>query len=88
MFRWWHGNKFDDAFKDFAYKTGYGLRYFKGSHPRVMRELVEAQNWDFKLGRGISGWNMKDVKNMMSDVVEKVTGHRFGEHKNYVLLKE
>ena len=88
MFRWWHGDKFDNAFKDFAYKTGYGLRYFEGSHPRVMAELVAGQNWDFDLEKGQSQWSLKDFKNAMSDVAEKITGHRFGEHKNYILLKQ
>jgi len=88
MFRWWHGNKYDDAFKDFAYKTSYGLRYFKGTHPRVMQELVAAQDWKFDLKKGISDWEMKDVKNLMSDIAEKVLRRRLGEHKNYILLKQ
>ena len=86
MFRWWHGHKFDDAFKGFAYKTGYGLRYFKGSHPAIMKELVAKQNWDFKLKKGFEDWQYKDFKNLMSDMLEKITGKRFGEHKNYILL--
>jgi hypothetical protein len=88
MFRWWHGDKYDNSFNDFTYKTGYGLRYFKGSHPAVMRDLVGSQNWEFKLKKGISDWTGKDFKNFFSDIVEKITGHRFGEHKNYVLLKQ
>ena len=88
MFRWWHGNKYDDAFNNFAYKSGYGLRYFKGAHPAVMKELVAAQDWQFNLKKGVAHWNMKDYKNFFSDVVEKITGHRFGEHKNYILIKQ
>jgi len=88
MFRWWHGNKYDDSFKDFAYKTAYGLRYFKGSHPQIMADLIAKQNWTFELKKGFSDWNRRDVKNWLSDVVEKVVGRRIGEHKNYVLLKK
>lgn len=90
MFRWWHGNKYDDAFKDFAYKSGYGLKSYKGSHPAVMSELVKNQNWEFKPLTGPAswlGWNAKDFKNLTSDIFEKCTGLRIGEHKNYVLLK-
>jgi glycosyltransferase involved in cell wall biosynthesis len=87
MERWWHGNKYDESFKDFAYKTAYGLRYFKGSHPRIMEPLVAKQDWKFVLKKGFSDWNLRDVKNMLSDVLEFVTSHRIGEHKNYVLLK-
>jgi len=87
MERWWHGNKYDESFKDFAYKIAYGLRYFKGSHPSIMAELVARQDWNFVLKKGFGDWNLRDVKNMLSDIVETITGHRFGEHKNYVLLK-
>lgn len=87
MFRWWHGNKYDEAFKDFAYASSYGLKSFRGSHPRVMEELVSRQEWEFKPTKGIAGWNSRDFKNLLSDVVEKITGRRFGEHKNYILLK-
>jgi glycosyltransferase involved in cell wall biosynthesis len=88
MFRWWHGNKYDDAFKGFAYKTSYGLRYFKGKHPAVMKELVAKQHWEFKLKQGIVDWDKRDFKNFASHLVEKITGRRFGEHKNYVLIKD
>jgi glycosyltransferase involved in cell wall biosynthesis len=87
MFRWWHGNKYDDAFKGFAYKTSYGLKYFRNSHPSVMHNLVSRQNWVFKLKTRVASWDKRDVKNFLSDVVEKITGRRFGEHKNYFLLK-
>ncbi len=90
MFRWWHGNKYDEAFKDFAYKSGYGLKSFKGSHPAVMRDLVKSQDWVFQPQKGLKSvlsWSRKDFKNLSSDVLEKLTGHRLGEHKNYILLK-
>jgi hypothetical protein len=86
MFRWWHGNKYDDAFNHFAYKSSYGLRYFKSSHPAIMQELVAAQTWQFHPKKGFAHWEMRDYKNLLSDAVEKITGRRFGEHKNYVLL--
>jgi hypothetical protein len=88
MFRWWHGNKYDDSFKDFAYKTSYGLRYFTEQHPKAMVPLVARQSWKFPLKRWGQDWNLRDVKNMLSDMVEKITGgFRIGEHKNYELLK-
>ncbi len=88
MFRWWHGNKYDESFKDFAYKTAYGLRYFNGSHPAVMVSRVLSQDWNFSLKRGTSDWDIRDYKNMLSDIAEKITGRRIGEYKNYVLLKK
>ncbi|MCC6276878.1 MAG: glycosyltransferase family 2 protein [Oligoflexia bacterium] len=87
MFRWWHGNKYDDSFNHFAYKSSYGLRYFKGTHPAVMAELVKSQNWSFSPQKGIAHWEWRDYKNLMSDALERVTGYRLGEHKNFVLIK-
>jgi hypothetical protein len=87
MFRWWHGNKYDDSFNNFAYKTAYGLRYFNGSHPATMKALIAKQDWNFVLKKGVSDWNLRDFKNMLSDIVEKITGRRIGEHKNYELRR-
>lgn len=89
MFRWWHGNKYDDAFKDFAYSHSYGLKSFKGTHPAVMTDLVKSQSWKFHPVTGLKsvfGWSAKDFKNLSSDIFEKFTGLRIGEHKNYILL--
>jgi hypothetical protein len=87
MIRWWHGNKYEGAFDDFAYKCSYGLKYFDGSHPALMRDLVASQDWEFKLAGGRRDWEMRDYKNLLSDVLERFAGHRFGERKNYILLK-
>ncbi len=87
MNRWWHGNRYDNAFNGFAYQNGYGLKYFNSTHPKVMKELVAKQDWKFELRKGRQGWGLRDYKNLVSDLVENATGYRFGEHKNFVLLK-
>jgi glycosyltransferase involved in cell wall biosynthesis len=87
MFRWWHGNKFDDAFDDFSYKSSYGLRQFSGAHPAVMKDLVATQDWKFCPRMSWRSWTVRDVKNVVSDVVERATGLRLGEHKNFQVLK-
>lgn len=90
MFRWWHGNKYDEAFNNFSYSSNYGLRPFIGSHPAVMKDLVAKQNWTFEPIRGLKamfGWTRRDYKNISSDWFEKLTGYRLGEFKNYTLLK-
>ncbi len=92
MFRWWHGDKYDDSFSDFAYKSnGYGLKSFQQTHPALMEKLVKSQNWNFKPSvmsfSSLLRWSRKDFKNWSSDVIEKITGHRLGEYKNYRLMK-
>jgi glycosyltransferase involved in cell wall biosynthesis len=90
MFRWWHGNKYDSAFKNFAYLNGYGLKLFSGTHPKLMIDRVNSQDWTFVPEQGIKSvrhWSKKDFKNWSSDIFEKLLGFRIGEHKNYILLK-
>lgn len=85
--RWWHGNKRDHEFDEFEYDRQYGLRPFEGTHPAVMRELVEAQSWKFDTSRHFRDWNLKDLNLLASDVFERVFKHRIGEYKPYRLIK-
>jgi hypothetical protein len=86
MYRWYHGNRYDDAFTDFRYRQRYGLRRFEGSHPAVMRDLVASQDWSFEPRFAPRDWNRKDYKNVLSDVAEKLLGRRLGERRKFVLL--
>jgi hypothetical protein len=85
--RWWHGNKKDNEFEDFQYDRQYGLKKFEESHPEVMRELVEAQDWNFDHRRALQDWNFKDLNLLASDVFEKVFKYRIGEYRPYQLIK-
>ena len=87
MNRWWHGDRYDGAFDNYAYKHGYGLKAFRGSHPAVMRALVAAQHWTFSPAARLGDWTAKDYQNWLSDLAERVTGRRFGERRNYELLE-
>lgn len=84
---WGYGNAYDTQFDDFQFRGCYGLKHFTGSHPAVMRELVESQDWEFEPRAVLSQWDPRDFKNAMSDAIEKVIRYRIGEHKNYILLK-
>jgi hypothetical protein len=86
--RWWHGNKRDNEFEDFKYDRQYGLRRFEETHPAVMRELIESQDWKFDSERSLSDWTLKDVNLLASDVFEKVFKHRIGEYRPYQLIKD
>ena len=83
--RWWHGNKRDHEFADFRYDKQYGLQPFRGVHPAVMRELVASQNWQFDHHRNWQDWQWKDLRLVLSDGIEKLTGYRMGEYKPYRL---
>jgi hypothetical protein len=84
--RWWHGNKRDNPAAVFQYDRQYGLRDYRGTHPAIMKKLIEAQDWKFDSGRSLRDWKLKDLRLLTSDVIETVTGHRVGEYKPYQLL--
>jgi len=86
--RWWHGNKLDNAFDQFQYSNDYGLKKFTGTHPKVMRERVAAQTWNFDPKKHWSDWNLKELNYLASDIFEFIFRFRIGEYKNYRLLKD
>jgi glycosyltransferase involved in cell wall biosynthesis len=87
MYRWYHGDRRDREFDAFQIRQMYGLRRFRHSHPAVMRELVDAQDWVFEPKLDLRQWDGKDYKNFVSDVVEAVIRHRIDERKQFRLLK-
>jgi hypothetical protein len=86
--RLWHS---DEAVKEMVgEKTTYDydgsepLERYNGSHPTVMLPRIRAMNWQFSGDptQARSGW-----KDRLSNWLEKNTGWRPGEYKNYLLLK-
>ena len=84
--RWWHGNKRDNASDKFQYDRQYGLREFRETHPLIMQSLISAQNWEFDGRRSWADWKWKDLRLVLSDWLEMISGHRFGEYKPYRFL--
>lgn len=83
---WWHGDK-KNTDTPFVYDNQYGLKPFKETHPDVMSELVEAQDWKFLAQRSWKDWKPKDLRYLLSDVFETMTGHRPGEYRPYQIIK-
>jgi glycosyltransferase involved in cell wall biosynthesis len=61
------------------------LEKFKGTHPRVMQEKVNAQDWKFVFDPKKSVWRTKD---RIMQPIEDFIGFRIGEYKNYKLIKK
>jgi hypothetical protein len=70
--------KFDE--QDFDYKQIDVLKKFTGTHPEVMKERISKMNWKFEYH--ISRNNLK-LKDRFKNVLEKITGKRFFDYKNY-----
>lgn len=70
--------KFDE--NEFDYSTIDVLRKFKGTHPAVMQEMIARSNWSFDYD--ISK-NKPKLKDRFKNLVEKITGKRPFDYKNY-----
>lgn len=86
---YWGGNRVDAAFLqkysgEFDYSQINALERFTGTHPEVMKERIARMNWKFTYDLTYNNLNLKDrFKNFM----EKWTGNRPFDYKNYTLLK-
>ncbi len=86
--RLWHD---DDAAKQrvghqdiYDYNGTEPLQRYTSTHPAVMQPRIAAMNWRFAGDPTQARWSWKD---RVSNWVERSTGWRPGEYRNYVLLK-
>ena len=86
--RYWHSddwlNKNAIAEELFDYNSIDSLTLFKDSHPAVMVPRIKAKDWDFKFDIQRKKRNLKE---WIKYVVERWTGWRIGEYKNYTVIR-
>ncbi len=71
----------------YSFKRMPGLSRFRGTHPAVMREWVEKHDWAFDPNDHPRDWGWRSLKAYASDAVERVTGWRPFEHRNFRLIR-
>lgn len=79
----WHDDNWVEAnvkAKEFDYYQVDDLKKFAGTHPSLMREIVAAQNWEFDINKIRRSFTPRE---RFLFLVEKYTGVRIGEYKNY-----
>ncbi len=80
----WHPDDWvQDRFgqqEEYQYDGSEPLRRFEGSHPAVMQPRIQAVNWQFNSDPSRMRRSWKD---RISDWLERTTGWRPGEYKNY-----
>ena len=81
--RLYHGDKKDDA--SFSYERVWGLIPFTKTHPQVMSEWISENKNDLDILSLPYRLNMKDLRIILSDKFEYLTGIRLGEFKNFIL---
>jgi len=84
--RYWHDDQWIeerfDPDKDFDYSNIDSVARFSGSHPEVMKERIANANWKFSKDPGDK---QMGLKKRFLYWIEKLTGYRIGENKNYVI---
>jgi len=66
--------------EEFDYSQIDSLEEFKGTHPKVIQERINAANWNFKFDKSQIELT---AKNKLLLFIEKTTGWKVGEYKNY-----
>jgi glycosyltransferase involved in cell wall biosynthesis len=84
--KYWHSDQWIEknvaSDEEFDYSNIDALTTFKGTHPEVMRKRIDAMNWKFSYDLSKKKFKVKD---RLKRIVEKITGWRPGEYKNYRL---
>jgi len=70
--------------KEFDYSDVDSLELFDGIHPKVMMERINRINWKFDYDLTYKNYSNKEK---LKRIIEKVSGYRIGEYKNYILIK-
>lgn len=68
---------------EFDYSNGGKLVPFQGSHPSVMRDRIQQENWRFQYDPSKL---RQPFKERLLDALEEKTGYRLGEYKNYEIV--
>lgn len=69
--------------EEFDYSQIDSLEEFKGTHPQVFQSRVAAANWNFKFD---SSQIKLSIKDRFLLFIEKTTGWKVGEYKNYKVI--
>ena len=69
--------------EDFPFLLVKALHKFKGTHPKVMKNRVENIGWAFEFDVSKNSYKLKD---RFKSIVEKITGKRPFEYRNYKII--
>ncbi|RCK75160.1 MAG: hypothetical protein IGBAC_1296 [Ignavibacteriae bacterium] len=85
--KFWHDDEWIEKNiqmkEEFDYSIIEKLRKFEGTHPEVMKNRIENFNWKFVPPEKLK----TNLKFKILDSIERSTGIRLGEYKNYKILK-
>jgi hypothetical protein len=68
---------------NYDYSNIDSLKLFEGSHPAVMKDRIARLDWDFEFDVSKKHFGLKD---RLLDFIEKKTGKRLFEYRNYRII--
>jgi hypothetical protein len=68
---------------NYRYKRIWGLRPFRGKHPSVMHQRIRNKGWHWDLENSPRIFKWSDVKKVVLDSIERITGYRLFEYRSY-----
>lgn len=84
----WHDDSFIEKYvateAQFDYSIIDSLKKFEGTHPKQMHKRIAEQNWTFDFD---PSKKKLSIKNRVLLRIEKITGWRVGEFRNYTIVK-
>ncbi len=85
--QYWHSGealtKIQESAQAFDYSAADSLALFTGTHPMVMQARVDRADWSFSFD---VTQKKLSTKNRLLGLIERWTGWRIGEYRNYKLL--
>ena len=84
----WHDDEWIDKnmpkVEEYDYSIVEAVKKFEGTHPALMKKNVAAQDWEFNYDKRKAKYTLK---NRFLYIVEKFTGWRIGEYRNYKIIE-
>ena len=85
--KYWHDDEWVDQHvakaEAFDYSAIRSLQRYQGEHPEVMKKRIRKKNWQFDHDISRNQYTFKD---RISRLVEKTTGRRIWEYRNYRIV--
>jgi hypothetical protein len=86
-----HGDKNIDFKEDrFYYEEHidpYLIAEFKDTHPAIMKDRIDSWKFAFEPEKFNYKASSKEIRKRITDKIDKITGYKIGEYKNYKLIK-
>jgi hypothetical protein len=73
---------------NYVYKRFWGLKQFTGAHPRYMTNRIKTKGWHWDFSQSPLQWRWSDLKKVVLDTFERLTGIRLFEYRSYRLLNK